>query len=108
MVQEHGMEFATSIGVLFSLKELHGFKTLQETYKLFENADLDVVVEVLTVSYNKANKTTLSSDDFLDLMGEKGVGFILLSEIFQKIVEAIMYDGLTPQQVESKKKMLNL
>ena len=106
MVQVNEINYATSIGVLFALKEMHGFKTLQETYKLFENADIDVVIEVLTVAYNKQNGTNMSVNDFVNFLGEKGIGFLAMTDVFQTVVEAIMFDGLTPEQKALKKKMM--
>lgn len=106
MVTVNGLNYATSIGVLFALKEAHGYKTLQETYKLFNNADIDVVVEILNISYNKANDTKMSVDDFVNFLGAKGIGFIAITDIFQEVVEGIMFDGLTPEQKALKKKMI--
>ena len=106
MVQVKGLEFATSIGVLFALKELHGFKTLQETYKLLEDGELDTMIEILAVAYNKQNKAEMTAEQFVDHLGNKGIGFLAMADIFQEVVEALMYDGLTKEQKALKKKML--
>ena len=106
MVKVGNMEFASSIGVLYALKEANGCKTLQETYKLFESADMDAMIEILRVSYNKQNKVNLTTDQFINKLEEEGIGFLYVADIFQKVVEALMYDGLTPEQIEAKKKFL--
>lgn len=106
MVQVNEMQFATSIGVLFALKESYGCKTLQETYKIFEASDMDTLLEILKVSYNKQNGTSLTVDEFIEEAGKHHVGFMRLAEIFQEVVEKIMFDGMTPEQVAERKKFL--
>lgn len=106
MVKVNDMEFATSIGVLFALKESYGYRTLQETYKVLETESMDTMFDILRISYNKQNKTNYSLDQFLEEMSARGVGFMVLTDIFQKVVEGVMFDGLTPEQVIEKKKFL--
>lgn len=106
MVQSYGMEFATSIGVMFRMKEAHNLKTLQETYKFFENSDMDTMIEIIAISYNKQNQTALSIDEMLELLEEKGLGFVAITDIFQDIIERLMYDGLSKEKLEAKKAMV--
>lgn len=106
MVSIKDVEFATSIGVLFKLKNMHNLKTLQETYKLLETGEMDAMIEILRIAYNVQNKTNLDEDQFLEFVGEKNLGFMLLADIFQKVVECLMFDGLTPEQVAERKKFL--
>ncbi len=106
MVEINNMQFASSIGVLYTLKEARGHKTLQETYSVFENADIDTIVEILRVAYNRQNNSSLNEEQFFSMLEKNKVGFIQLAEIFQQVVEQIMYDGLTPEEVDSKKKFL--
>lgn len=106
MVKVCDMEFATSIGVLFKIKELNGCKTLQETYKVLETTDIDKMLEILRISYNLQNRTVLDTDDFYALVGQKQVGFLLLADIFQQVTEGLLFDGLTPEQIEAKKKLM--
>ena len=105
MVQVNGMEFATNIGVLFALKEAKGYKTIQETYKLLENSNIDVMIDVLRVSYNKHNKVNLTIEQFVQELENKGIGFFAIADVFQKVIEALMFDGLSPEEVEAKKKL---
>ena len=106
MVQVKEMQFATTIGVLFALKEAKGYKTLEETYKLFEKADMDVMIEIVKISYMKQNKlTSLTVDQFVDILETHDVGFIKVTDIFQQIIEALMYSGLSTEELAAKKKL---
>ena len=103
----NGVEFSDSLGVLYGLKEKHNCKTLQETYKILENSDLDTAIEVLNVSYNKAHRDKpLTQDEFLDFLAEKGVGFIKIIEMFQVIVEALLFNGMSEQEITERKNAL--
>lgn len=106
MVQVGEIQFATSIGVLFTLKETYGCNTLQETFNLFEKAGIDIMIDILKVAYNKQNKKNLSTDDFIDLMGENNISFMQLADIFQQVVEKIMFDGMSAEAVAERKKFL--
>ena len=107
MVKINNIEFDTSIGVLFALKEAHGFKTLQETYELFQRGDMDIIIEVLQAAHNRTRRTSpLSTEEFLNVIADNGVGFLMLADIFQEVVEKLMYDGLSDEQVKTKKKFL--
>ena len=103
----NGIEFSDSLGVLYGLKERHNCKTLQETYKVLESSDMDTIVEVLNVSYNKAHKDKpLDQEAFLEELENKSIGFIKLTEIFQKIVEALMFNGLSDEEIQERKNLL--
>lgn len=107
MVRSNDMEFATSVAVMFKLKEYHGCKTLQETYKLFEEEDnIDIIFETLCVAYNKQNGTDLSIEQLLDKFAEKEMGFLAITDLFQEVVEKLMYDGLSGEKLQAKKAMV--
>lgn len=106
MVLIQNLQFSDKIGVLFALKELKKHKTLQETYGMIEKADMDTMVEVVTASYNKQNKTTLTVEQFIELADESNLGFIKITEIFTKVIENLLYSGLTEEEVDSQKKLV--
>lgn len=107
MVEVGGIRFGTSLGVLFELKETKQHKTLQESYAMLEKSDIENMLDVLTASYNRENKTKLSSEQFGELLEKRDVGFLLMGDMFSAVATAILYSGLSPQEVESKKKSLN-
>lgn len=106
MLLMNDIKFATNIGVLFDLKTKKGFRTLQETYKVFESTEMDNIIEVLCVSYNRANNTSMDIQSFIDLLDSKGVGFLKIAEIYKELVEAIMFSGMTPEEIEERKNLM--
>ena len=107
MVQIKNMKFSTSIGVLFALKEQKGVKTLQETYKIFEQPDMDVMLDLLKASYMKQNKIeTMTIDEFVEKLEEEQIGFIKIASVFQEVIEGVMYSGLSEEEIETKKKLV--
>lgn len=107
MVQIGNLKFSTSLGVLYDLKQKYGHTRLNETYKkLAEEQEIDSVIEILNISYNKANKVNLNEEEFAQLMEENDIGFLKLSEMFGKVVEGIMFNGMTPEEIEERKNLL--
>lgn len=106
MVQLDNLNFSTSLGVLFELKNIKGHKTINETYKSLETDDLDNILEIMSISYNKANKTVYTVEEFTELLDSKNFGFIKIAEGYAKIVEAIMFNGLSPEEIAERKNAL--
>lgn len=93
------LNFDTSIRVLFKIKELKGHKTLNETYAYVGNKeDVDAMINVARISYNIANHTQLSEEQFQEVLAEKGIGLIKMIKIFGEVIEAIMFDGTTEEE----------
>lgn len=93
------LNFDTSIRVLFKVKELKGHKTLNETYAYVGNKeDVDAMINVAHISYNIANHTQLSEEQFQEVLAEKSIGLIKMIKIFGEVVEAIMFDGTTEEE----------
>lgn len=106
MKEFKGIKFSTSLGILYDIKEKHNHTTLNETYKVLEKSDADSMIEVLTCSYNDANKANLNEKEFLNLLSDKDIGFIKIIEIFQEVVEGIMFSGLSPEEIANRKKAI--
>lgn len=106
MINVNGLNFATNLGVLYDIKEKHGYKTLQETYGLLEKTDVDVLIEVLNISYNRANNCNLDSNSFAVLLDEKEIGFVKLTGIFQRVIEAIMFNGMSEEEIAAQKNLV--
>lgn len=106
MIKVKELNFASSIGVLYALKERYNHKTLQETYKMLESTDMDVLMEVLCVAYNKANGTELTVEKFADLLDSRGIGFVLVAEMYQQVIEEIMFSGLSAEEIAERKNQL--
>ena len=106
MVEVNGLKFATSIGVLFALKESRGHTTLQETYKSMSTSDFDNVLDVLRVCCEQGENKHFTLSEFLALLGKHEIGFVKTTHIFKDILERVMYDGLSSEERESTKKFL--
>lgn len=97
----NNIKFDTSIRVLFKIKEAKGHKTLQETYKFLGNPEIeiDTILDVIKISYGIANKDDNVDDEKMqEVLAINGVGFGKIAMIYQKIIEKIMFDGLTEEE----------
>lgn len=106
MKEFNGLKFDTSIRVLYKVKELKGHKTLNETYAYVGNQeDVDAMLTVARVSYNIANNTNLTEDEFQVLLSDNKIGLIKSIQIFGEVVESLMFDGTSE---EDRKKVMAL
>lgn len=103
MLQKNNLQFSTSLGVLYRVKELHKHATLQDTYNYLGKGDFDTIYEVLQVAYNKQNNCNQTVEEFADFLDSQGIGFVKASEIYTEVIEATMYSGLSPEEVEKQK-----
>lgn len=104
MVQFGNLKFSTSIGVMYSLKQKYNHSKLSETYDMLsQSSDVDNIVEILNISYNKANNVNLNVDEFSEVLDNNNIGFIKLGELFTQVVEGIMFNGLSPEEVQERK-----
>lgn len=106
MVQLDNLKFSTSFGVLYDLKNAKGHKTINETYKALESDEIDNILEVMCISYNRANKLNISINDFTEILDEHNLGFVKIAEGYAKLVEAIMFNGMSPEEVAERKNFL--
>lgn len=107
MITFSNVAFSDTLEVLFALRQSRGCKTIQETYKILENTDMDTVLEVLLASYNAAHHgAEVTLDAFVTILAENKIGFVKLTDAYQKVVEALMFNGMTPEEIEERKNFL--
>ena len=107
MVEVKNMHFATSIAVLFALKEARGHTTLQETYSsIGKITDFEGMLELLRICYEKGEGKKVSFEEFIDILAQSGVGFVKVTTIFNQVVEGILYSGMSNDEVENAKKLV--
>ena len=107
MLQFNNVQFSDTLEVLFTLRQNRGCKTIQETYKVLENTDMDTILEVLLASYNAAHHgTEVTLDEFVKILAENKIGFIKLTDVYTKVVEALMFNGMTPEEIAERKNFL--
>ena len=107
MLTFNNVKFSDTLEVLFTLRQSHGCKTLQETYKILERTDMDTVLDVLLASYNSAHHgEEVAMDEFVSILAENKIGFVKLTDTYQQIVEALLFNGLSPEELAERKNAL--
>ena len=107
MINYNGVSFSDTLEVLFALRQSHGCKTLQETYKILERTDMDTIFEVLLASYNAAHRgAEVSTEAFTSILAENKIGFVKLTDAYAAVVEAIMFNGMSPEEIAERKNLL--
>ena len=107
MLTFSSVHFSDTLEVLFTLRQIRGCKTIQETYKILENTDMDTVLEVLLASYNAAHHgAEVSLEEFIQILAENKIGFVKLTDAYAKVVEALMFNGMTPEEIAERKNAL--
>ena len=107
MVEVKNMHFATSIAVLFAVKESKGHKTLQDTYQdIGSISSFEDMLELLRVSYEKGENKRVNSEEFLMILSEEGIGFLKITSLFNLVIEGLLYDGMDEQERAEAKKLM--
>ena len=107
MITISNINFSDTLEVLFTLRQICGCRTIQDTYKILENTDVDTILEVLLASYNAAHHgSEVTMDSFVSILAENRVGFVKLTDVYSKVVEALMFNGMTPEEIEERKNFL--
>ena len=107
MIIFSNVSFSDTLEVLFTLRQSRGCKTIQETYKILEQTDMDTILEVLLASYNAAhhgNEVTL--DALVKILAENKIGFVKLTDAYAAVVEALMFNGMSPEEIAERKNQL--
>lgn len=107
MVTFNGVNFSDTLEVLFTLRQSRGCKTIQETYKILENVDMDTMLEVLLASYNAAHRdASVTLESFVSILAENKIGFVKLTDAYAAVVEALMFNGMSSEEVAERKNAL--
>ena len=110
MLKIKNIEFNDTIAVLYQIKNSKGHKTLNETYKYLSSESLDTMLDVVLISYNLQHKDNPVDEEGLgQVLGENGIGMVKLGLIYTQIVEKLMFDGMSDQEIaDLKNKAANL
>lgn len=106
MIELESLKFDDTLNLLYGIKCAKGHKTLNETYESLQQTSIDSILDVLCISYNLANKTSFSTEEFANEMSLKGVGFVKLTNIFTQLIQSLMFSGLSKEEEEASKKQL--
>lgn len=98
-------ELATSLRVVYALKDLTKAKTLQEAINSIGQLDMDGQLELLFAAYKAGggkNDNTITKEEFMDtLIDTQGV--FAIADTVNKIADGLLYSGMTPEEVALKK-----
>ena len=107
MITYSNVVFSDTLEVLFTLRQSRGCKTIQETYTILQNTDIDTILEVLLASYNAAHHgAEVTLDELVKILADNKIGFVRLTDAYAKVVEALMFNGMSPQEIEERKNYL--
>ena len=108
MIQIHlngkDVNLATSLRVIYELKNMLGCKTLQAALKQIQELDLDNQIKLLYTAYKcgKNEEPTMTSEKFTDVVLDE-MGMIKISKVIADIVDGFMYAGLSEEEKEAEK-----
>ena len=107
MIVFSNVTFSDTLEVLFTLRQRRGCKTIQETYSILQHSDMDTILEVLLASYNAAHHgAEVTMETFVTILSDNKIGFVKLTDAYAKVVEALMFNGMTPEEIEERKNFL--
>ncbi len=102
---EKEYELSTSLRVVYSLKELTGARNLQEAMSSISHLDLDGQMRLLYSAYKAGSGKhgmIISQEAFTDAVLDN-LGVFALTEVVNKLTDGLLYSGLSPEEIESKK-----
>ena len=96
-------ELATSLRVVYALKDITHAKGLQEAISSISHLDLDGQLNFLWAAYKAANnESTVTKEEFTnDILDHCGI--FAIADVINQLADGLLYTGLTPEQVASKK-----
>lgn len=98
-------ELATSLRVVYALRDLTKAKSLQAAINSIGQLDLDGQLELLYAAYKAGggkNDTVTTKEKFMDeLLDTQGV--LTIADIINKVADGLLYSGMSPEEAASKK-----
>lgn len=95
---------ATTLRVVYSLKESKGLKSFQEALNTLSKLDSDEQLDLLYTAYkcDKRNGECLDKDTFIDLILDE-CGVFKLTNIVEELIDGLLYSGLSQEETQEKK-----
>lgn len=96
-------ELADTMRVLYELRDLTHAQNIREAMTSLSKLDTDGQIELIYVAYKvKAKEAAMSKQEFVDMILDN-CGVFAIVDTANKLIDALMYSGMTPEEVESKK-----
>lgn len=104
-IKDKEYELSTSLRVVYALRDISKANSLQEAIGSISGLDLDGQLELLYAAYKAANRNAndcMSKDVFVDELLDN-LGIFAITNAINKLADGLLYSGLTPEEIESKK-----
>lgn len=98
-------ELSTSLRVVYALRDIAHVKSLKEAMASISDLDIDGQLELLYAAYKAGdgNKTNaLSKEAFIAAVLDT-FGIFALTNAINQLTDGLLYSGLTPEEIETKK-----
>lgn len=98
-------ELATSLRVVYALKDISHAASLQEAINSITRLDLDGQIALLYAAYKAGggkNDNSVSQTNFADEVLDN-LGIFAITDKINALADGLLYTGLTPEEKESKK-----
>lgn len=104
-IKDKEYELSTSLRVVYALRDISKANSLQEAIGSISKLDLDGQLELLYAAYKAANRNAsdcMSKSTFVDELLDN-LGIFAITNAINKLADGLLYSGLTPEEIESKK-----
>ena len=106
VVNNKEYELSTSLRVVYALRDITHAKNLQEAIGSISKLDLEGQLELLYAAYKAGGgrcEGAVSKTEFIDEILDT-FGIFAIADKINQLADGLLYSGLTPEEVESKKK----
>lgn len=103
-------ELATTLRVIYKLREIAGAKSLQEAVNSIQNLDLDSQLELLYAAHVATSPAAMATTDKETFIGDilDNLGVFAVTNVINELADGLLYSGLAPEEVESKKAQVEM
>lgn len=104
-IKDTSYELSTSLRVVYALRDITHAGSLQEAIASISKLDLDGQLDLLYAAYKAANRedaNLLSKSAFIDKVLDN-FGIFAITDVINKLTDGLLYSGLTPEEIASKK-----
>lgn len=98
-------DLATTLRVVYSLKDITKAKSLQESVNSISKLDLDGQIDLIYAAYKAGggkNDVTITRTNFMDMILDTQ-GILAISNIVNKLADGLLYSGLSQEEAAAKK-----
>ena len=101
----NGQEYKvnTTLRVAFQMQSEFGHKPYMQILQDVDKLKLEQQIKLLYIGFNLANPNVMTFQQFLDYWLDNGA-FLGITKKMAELVEAITYNGMTPEEIEASKK----